>query len=100
MTNGSLMKAESIRECSPLGAFCNTFDLHEAIIGLETIFVCLFLSDRFTQVITYVLRYNSMDMLSFFQGYGAIGKTDRVDRKEKYPHLMQAHVQVLHCNLG
>ena len=26
-TNGSLMKAESIAECS-LGAFCNTFDLH------------------------------------------------------------------------
>ena len=27
MTNGSLMKVESIAECSP-GAFCNTFDLH------------------------------------------------------------------------
>ena len=26
-TNGSLMKFESIAECS-LGAFCNTFDLH------------------------------------------------------------------------
>ena len=26
-TNGSLMKIESIAECS-LGAFCNTFDLH------------------------------------------------------------------------
>ena len=26
-TNGSLMKVESIAECS-LGAFCNTFDLH------------------------------------------------------------------------
>ena len=25
--NGSLMKVESIAECS-LGAFCNTFDLH------------------------------------------------------------------------
>ena len=31
-TNGSLMKVKSIAECS-LGAFCNTFDLHEAIIG-------------------------------------------------------------------
>ena len=30
MTNGSLMKVESIEE-----AFCNTFDLHPAIIGLE-----------------------------------------------------------------
>ena len=27
MTNCSLMKVESIAECS-LGAFCNTFDLH------------------------------------------------------------------------
>ena len=26
-TNGSLMKGESIAECS-LGAFCNTFELH------------------------------------------------------------------------
>ena len=26
-TNGSLMKVESIAECS-LGSFCNTFDLH------------------------------------------------------------------------
>ena len=26
-TNGSLMKVESIAECS-LGAFCNTFELH------------------------------------------------------------------------
>ena len=38
MTNGSLMKVESIAECS-LGAFCNTFDLHQAIIGLENQFV-------------------------------------------------------------
>ena len=30
MTNGSLMKAESIEESlnATLGAFCNTFDLH------------------------------------------------------------------------
>ena len=27
MTNGCLLKVESIAECS-LGAFCNTFDLH------------------------------------------------------------------------
>ena len=31
------MKVESIEECS-LGAFCNTFDLHEAKIGLENDF--------------------------------------------------------------
>ena len=32
--NGSLMKVQSIAECS-LGAFCNTLDLHEVIIGLQ-----------------------------------------------------------------
>ena len=41
MTNGSLMKVESIAECS-LGAFCNTFDLHQAIIGLESQFLVIF----------------------------------------------------------
>ena len=49
------MKVESIAECS-LGAFCNTFDLHYAIIGAEenkhTDFFLLFfewplLKDRF-----------------------------------------------------
>ena len=33
--NGSLIKVKSIAECS-LGAFCNTFYLHLAIICLET----------------------------------------------------------------
>ena len=28
ITNGNLMKVKSIAECSPLGAFCNTFDQH------------------------------------------------------------------------
>ena len=33
---GSLMKVESIAECShPIGAFCNTFDLHKAMIDLK-----------------------------------------------------------------
>ena len=45
MTNGILMKVESIAECS-LGAFCNTFDLHLTIIGL-------FVSGHFTQVLLY-----------------------------------------------
>ena len=36
-TNGSLMKVEGVAECS-LGAFCNTFDLHLAIIGSENQF--------------------------------------------------------------
>ena len=51
MTNGSLMKVESIAECS-LGAFSNTFDLHEAIIGLENQSL-LFESGRFGQVLLY-----------------------------------------------
>ena len=40
MTNGSLMKVKSVAECSPyFGAFCNSFDLHSAIIGLENQFL-------------------------------------------------------------
>ena len=39
--NGSLMKVESIAECS-LEAFCNTFDLHYAIISLEKQFLIFF----------------------------------------------------------
>ena len=46
MTNSSFMKVESIA-----GAFCNTFDLHKAII-VEPIFG-LFESGRFTQVLLY-----------------------------------------------
>ena len=52
ITNGSLMKVESIAECS-LGAFCNTFDLHSAIIGLENQFFVFFLSGCFRQVLLY-----------------------------------------------
>ena len=37
------MQVESIAECSG-GAFCNTFDLHQAIIGFENIFLGLLLS--------------------------------------------------------
>ena len=43
MANGSLMKVKVLLN-APLGAFCNTFDLHLAIIGL-------FESGRFTQVL-------------------------------------------------
>ena len=51
-TNDSLMKVESIAECS-LGAFCNTFDLHLAIIGLENQFLVFLLSGRLRQVLLY-----------------------------------------------
>ena len=63
MTNGSLMKVKSIAECplsskvlqnAPLGAFCNTFDLHLAIISLENQFL-VFESGHFTQVLLYVI---------------------------------------------
>ena len=59
MTNDSLMKVESIAECSnaPLGAFCNTFNLHEAIIGLENQFLVFFKSGRFTQDLLYMYLY-------------------------------------------
>ena len=51
MTNGSLMMAESIvLQNAPLSAFCNTFDLHLAIIGLEKQFLVVFLIGRLRQV--------------------------------------------------
>ena len=44
---------------APLGAFCNTFDLHYAIIRLGSIFE----SGRFTQVILYhVVCINTLDI--------------------------------------
>ena len=46
------MNVESIAECS-LGAFCNTFDLHYAIICLEKNFFVCFLSDFLRQVLLY-----------------------------------------------
>ena len=52
MTNSSLMKVESFAECS-LGAFCNTFDLHLAIIGLKKQFLVFYLSGRLRQILLY-----------------------------------------------
>ena len=52
MTNGSLVKVKSIAECS-LGAFCNTFDLHKVIIGLESQFFIFILSGGLKQVLLY-----------------------------------------------
>ena len=48
------MKVKSIAECS-LGAFCNTFDLHKAIICLENQFLVFFLSGRLRQVLLYYM---------------------------------------------
>ena len=47
------MQVKSTAECSP-GAFCNTVDPHEAIIGLETLFF-LSLSDRLRQQLLFKL---------------------------------------------
>ena len=49
-TNYSLMKGESIAKCF-LGAFCNTFNLHLAIIGLENQSLVFFLSGPLRQVL-------------------------------------------------
>ena len=52
------MQVESIEECS-LGAFCNTFDLHYAIIGLDkTNNFCLLLSGLLRQVLLYTIKFN------------------------------------------
>ena len=44
------MKVKSIAECS-LGAFCNTFDLHLVIIGLENQFLVFLLSGCLRQAL-------------------------------------------------
>ena len=51
------MQVESIAECP--GAFYNTFDLHGAIIGLESIFWGLRLSGRLRQffISTHIKQY-------------------------------------------
>ena len=56
------MKVESIAECS-LGAFCNTFDLHYAMIGLEKQtkekhIIFRFLSGLLRQVLLYTIKFN------------------------------------------
>ena len=43
-------------------AFCNTFDLHKAIIGLENQFLVFFLSGRLRQVLQ--LQYNVIMQVS------------------------------------
>ena len=54
MTTGSLMKVKSNAECSlPFGAFCNTFDLRLAIMGIENRILVFFLSGRLRQVLLY-----------------------------------------------
>ena len=44
------MKVESNAECSKR-AFCNTFDLHKAIIGIENKFLVFFLNGPLRQVV-------------------------------------------------
>ena len=53
--NSSLMKVKSIAECST-GAFCNTYDLHLAIIGTEKQFLVFFLSGLLRQVLLYMYQ--------------------------------------------
>ena len=52
------MQVESIAECSR-GAFCNTFDLHYAIIGLEKTnnFFVFLLSGLLRQVLQLTIKF-------------------------------------------
>ena len=54
MTNGSLIKVESIAE------FCNNFGLHKVIICLENQILVLFLSGRSRQVLLYIHIYDKV----------------------------------------
>ena len=57
------MKVKSIAECS-LGVFCNTFDLHLAIIDLDNQFLVFFLSGHLRQVLLYIKNY--FEIISIF----------------------------------
>ena len=48
MTNVS-----KVLQNAPFGAFCNTFDLHKAMIGLEKQFLVFFENGCFKQVLLY-----------------------------------------------
>ena len=50
---GSFMQVKSTAECSR-GAFCSTFDLHYAIIGLEFLGFSLLLSGCLRQVLLLI----------------------------------------------
>ena len=51
------MQVKSIAECS-LGAFCDSFDLHYAIIGLEKTKQSLSFSGLLRQVLLYTIKFN------------------------------------------
>ena len=51
------MNVKSIEECSQ-EAFCNTFDLHYVIIGLEKTQFFVFLSGLLRQVLLYIIKFN------------------------------------------
>ena len=47
--NGCLMESK-VWQNAPLGAFCNTFDMHKTIIRIESQFLAFFLSGCLRQV--------------------------------------------------
>ena len=61
MTNGSLTRSKELQS-APLGAFCNTFDLHYVIIGLESQSLVFYLCGRLRQVLHVLF---SLDKLNF-----------------------------------
>ena len=49
-----------------LPAFCNTLDLHLAIIGLEIIFFALLLNDHLRQVLLYNMMISEVSIFVTF----------------------------------
>ena len=83
-TNGHLMHVKSIAECS-LEAFCNTFDLHYAIIGLEKTnnFLSFFLSGLVRHVLMYTgIQFEKLKKLIVQPTH--TGKTGSGKGKQKY----------------
>ena len=83
------MQVESIEERS-LGAFCNTFDLHCAIIGLDkTNIFCLLLSGLLRQGLLYTVTINEYPILEvkkkeFFDRPTHTSKTGLGKGKQNY----------------
>ena len=69
MTNGSLMKVK-VLQIAPLGAFCNTYDMHKTIIGLEKqilVFLRVAVLHWFLLYIPYQnVTFYFMDIFNFF----------------------------------
>ena len=91
------MKVKSIAECS-FGAFCNTFDRHLAIFGLENQFLIFFLSGRLRQVLLLISIVNLLNCnharKSLYSKSAVIGGCGRLVDKILYLAVSKGNILV------